>query len=89
MTGTDRAGRAIQTCRRAGLPVVGPEDCTCSLRGRLVVLAQQDGLRILWPYNQHCPIHRPRQLEQPVLVQSWRARPLTARDTWTRKASSR
>jgi hypothetical protein len=89
MTGADGVGRAIQACRRAGLPVIDPEDCTCSLRGRLVVLAEHDGLRVVWPYDQDCPIHRRRELEQPVLIGSWAARARAASDAWTRKASSR
>jgi hypothetical protein len=74
MTSGDGVGRAMEACRRAGLPVVHPEDCTCSLRGRLVVLAQHDGLWVVWPYDQHCPIHRRRELERPVLIGSWPAR---------------
>jgi hypothetical protein len=36
MTGEDQLKRTIQACRRAGLPVIDEQDCTCSLRGRLV-----------------------------------------------------
>ena len=53
MTGTAPKRRAIDACRRAGLPVVGPHDCTCALRGRLVVLAcTSSGLEVLWPYDE-------------------------------------
>jgi hypothetical protein len=45
---TDRdARRAIEACRRAGLPVVNPGDCTCRLAGRLVVLARAAGLEVV------------------------------------------
>ena len=40
---TDQLNRTIDACRRAGLPVVDERDCTCGLRGRLVVLARPDG----------------------------------------------
>jgi hypothetical protein len=68
MTGGDRGKRAIKACREAGFPVIDPEDCTCGLSGRLVVLAGPDGLRIVWPYEQRCPIHgaRDRERLQPV-----------------------
>jgi hypothetical protein len=56
---------AIRACRDAGLPVIHPADCTCSLRGRLVILVQADGLRVVWPYDQRCPIHRYRERERP------------------------
>lgn len=52
------AGRTIDACRHAGLPVVDEEDCTCGLDRRLVVLAGPDGLRVLWPYDRPCPVHR-------------------------------
>jgi len=48
---------AIQACRDAGLPVIDRESCTCGLRGRLVVLAREDGLRVVCPYDQPCPVH--------------------------------
>jgi hypothetical protein len=57
MTGVDEANRAIRACQHAGLPVVNPGDCTCAFRGRLVVLAQARGLRVVWPYEEPCPIH--------------------------------
>jgi hypothetical protein len=57
MTGADQVKRAIHACRHAGLPVIDPADCACGLRGRLVVLIRPDGLRVLWPYEQRCPIH--------------------------------
>ena len=46
MTGVDDAKRAIRACQHAGLPIVNPEDCTCALRGRLVVVAGPDGLEL-------------------------------------------
>ena len=61
MTARDQrhARRTIEACRHAGLSVVHPDDCTCSLAGRLVVLAGPEGLRLEWPYDQRCPIHSP------------------------------
>ena len=93
MTGGDRGKRAIQACREAGFPVIDPEDCTCGLSGRLVVLAGPDGLRIVWPYEQRCPIHgaRDRERPQPVTrVRAGRSRSQAATETWTQgKASGR
>ena len=95
MTGGEhnQVRRAIQACRSAGLPVVNPEDCTCSLSGRLVVLDGPDGLRLVWPYDQRCPIHglRDRDGSQPVTrVRATRSRSQAARDPWTqRKVSGR
>jgi RecB family endonuclease NucS len=59
MTGQDQdqVKRAVDACRRAGLPVIGPAQCTCSLRGRLVVRASAHRLEVLWPYDRPCPIH--------------------------------
>jgi hypothetical protein len=57
MTGGDQARRAIRACQHAGLRVVNLGDCTCALRGRLVVLALPHGLRVVWPYEEPCPIH--------------------------------
>jgi hypothetical protein len=60
--------RTIQACRRAGLPVVDDGDCTCGLRGRLVVMiARSGGLEVVWPYDRRCPIHgrRDRARRQP------------------------
>jgi hypothetical protein len=66
MIGTAPKRRAIEACWRAGLAVVDARDCTCGLRGRLVVVARSSGgLEILWPYAERCPIHRPRDHEQP------------------------
>jgi hypothetical protein len=65
MTGADRVTRAIKACRAAGFPVIDTEDCTCGLSGRLVVLAGPDGLRIVWPYEQRCPLHAARDRERP------------------------
>lgn len=50
---------AIDACRRAGLPVIQEQDCTCGLAGRLVVLASPDGLRVIWPYHRPCRVHDP------------------------------
>jgi hypothetical protein len=57
MTGGDEAKRAIRACQHAGLRVVIAGDCTCGLRGRLVVLALPQGLRVVWPYEERCAIH--------------------------------
>ena len=57
MTRADQPTRAIRACHHAGLPVVNPGDCTCALRGRLVVLAWPGGLRVVWPYEERCRIH--------------------------------
>ncbi|MBV8999649.1 MAG: hypothetical protein JO304_11340 [Solirubrobacterales bacterium] len=58
-------GRTIDACRRAGLLVAHEDDCTCSLDGRLVVLASPHGLRVLWPYDRQCPVHDPRDRQAP------------------------
>jgi len=60
----DQVGRAIEACRTAGRPVLDPQDCTCGLSGRLVVLAGPQGLRLVWPYEHPCPIHGPRARER-------------------------
>ena len=70
---------ATQACRDAGLPVVGPEDCTCRLRGRLVVLARADGLRVLWPYDQRCPVH-----DSPTTHNASHEPPQRRNHTWVR-----
>jgi hypothetical protein len=57
MTRGDQARRAIRACQHAGLRVVNLGDCTCALLGRLVVLALPHGLRVVWPYEEPCPIH--------------------------------
>lgn len=89
----DQVRRAIQACRCAGLPVVNPDDCTCGLSGQLVVLTGPDGLRLVWPYEQRCPIHSPRDREgsQPVTgVRATRPRARAAGEVWAqRKASGR
>ena len=76
MTGSEHSQirRAIQACRDAGLPVVDPDDCTCSLSGRLVVLARPDGLKVVWPYEQRCPVHGPRDRDDAAGADSRRAR---------------
>jgi hypothetical protein len=63
--------RTIDACRGAGLAVVDERDCTCGLRGRLVVLARAAGLEVIWPYDRRCPTHglrdpnAPRQAPRP------------------------
>jgi len=57
VTGADQASRAIRACQRAGLPVISGYECSCRLRGRLVVLAHPGRLEIVWPYCHPCPIH--------------------------------
>lgn len=89
----DQVRRAIEACRNAGLPVIDPQDCTCGLSGRLVVLAGPDGLRVVWPYEQRCPIHGSRAREGSSWSREFaplaRA-PRPVRDVWTaRKASGR
>jgi hypothetical protein len=86
MTGTDPVTRAIDACRRAGLPVIEAKQCTYGLRGRLVVLDGPDGLRILWPYDGRCPVHGPRDREAPRPTR--RPRPNRSRSTATRHASA-
>ena len=91
MTGGDRVTRAIKACREAGFPVIDPEDCTCGLSGRLVVLAGPDGLRIVWPYEQRCPIHgaRDRERPQPVTrLRAGRSRSQPATQAWRRSKAS-
>ena len=93
MTGSEHSQvrRAIQACRHAGLPVVEPDDCTCGLYGRLVVLAAPDGLRLVWPYDQRCPIHgvRDREGSQPVTrVRAKRSRSQVAAEAWTQRNRS-
>jgi hypothetical protein len=71
---TDRApGRAIEACRRAGVAIVEPAHCICSLHGRLIVLASAHRLEVIWPYDRPCPIHDDQQHERPV--RSVRSRP--------------
>jgi hypothetical protein len=53
----ERVSPAIQACRNAGLPVIDRDSCTCGLGGQLVVLAGPDGLRVVCPYDQPCPVH--------------------------------
>jgi hypothetical protein len=65
MTSADRLKRTIDACRRAGLPVIEAKQCTCELRGRLVVFDGPDGLRVLWPYDGRCLAHGPRDREGP------------------------
>ena len=65
MSATNERKRTIDACRHAGLPVIEAKQCTCSLRGRLVVLDGPDGLRVLWPYDGRCLVHGPRDREEP------------------------
>jgi hypothetical protein len=75
MTGQDPVKRAIEACRAAGLPVVDHDECTCNLRGRLVVLAYAHGLQVVWPYDRCCPIHGVHERERiPATVRSRRIR---------------
>jgi len=62
MTNRDRDSRTVgsraeRACRRAGLPVVAEHECSCALRGRLVIVAGAHGLGVGWPYAWRCPIH--------------------------------
>jgi hypothetical protein len=91
MTGGDRGKRAIKACRAAGFPVIDPEDCTCGLSGRLVVLAGPDGLRIVWPYKQRCPIHGAPDCERPqpiTPVRAGRSSSQAATEAWTQSEAS-
>ncbi len=83
MTGSDerQVRRAIRACRSAGLPVIEPGDCSCGLSGHLVVLARPDGLRLLWPSEQRCPIHAPRRREAPTPPVGATRSPLPDRQT--------
>ena len=89
MTGNqqDQLNPAIQACRHAGLPVIDPQDCTCAVRGRLVVLARANGLEIVWPYDQRCPIHGPRDRGATAAdaTSRRRSRSQAARETWARR----
>jgi hypothetical protein len=84
--------RTIDACRDAGLAVVNERDCTCGLRGRLVVLARAGSLEVIWPYDRRCPTHglrdpdAPRQAARPRRrrSRSWAAREASA----TRKAGA-
>jgi hypothetical protein len=67
--GNHRVNRAIHACRRAGLAVVESGGCSCGLCGQLVVLAQPDGLRVMWPYDERCRVHDPRERERQRPVQ--------------------
>src|SRR5450755_4075496 len=85
MTGADQLKRTIHACRRAGLPVIDEQDCTCNLRGQLVVLARADGLQVMWPYERPCPIHGLQERDQPartVRCLSRRSRSQAAREAW-------
>lgn len=70
--------RAVRVCRRAGLPVVDQHDCTCALRGRLVVLARAHGLELIWPYERTCPIHGSDNVARPQPGVRSRRRPARA-----------
>ena len=93
MTGADQLKRTIDACRRAGLPVIEAKQCTCGLRGRLVVLDGPDGLRVLWPYDGRCLVHGPRDREGPAPARrprQGRSRSQAAREAWAeRKAGTR
>jgi hypothetical protein len=84
MTDIDHRNRTIDACRRASLPVVGQQQCTCELRDRLVVLATPDGLRLLYPYQDRCRLHDPPDREAPrpaARPRSTQSRPDTGRQT--------
>jgi len=53
----NQLNRTIDACRDAGLPVVNERDCTCGLRGRLIVLARAAGLEVIWSYDRRCLTH--------------------------------
>jgi RecB family endonuclease NucS len=93
MTSADQLKRTIDACRRAGLPVIEAKQCTCSLRGRLVVLDGPDGLRVLWPYDGRCLVHAPRDREGPMptgRARQGRSRSPAAPEAWAeRKAGAR
>ena len=93
MTGADQLKRTIDACRRVGLPVIEAKQCTCGLRGRLVVLDGPDGLRVLWPYDGRCLVHSPRDrqgLRSARRPRQGRFRSQAARDAWAeRKAGTR
>lgn len=57
--------RAIRVCLDVGLPVVTPQECACALAGQLVVVIRPDGLRLVWPYEEPCPVHRDLVPERP------------------------
>jgi hypothetical protein len=83
MTGAHPVTRTIDACRHAGLPVIEAKQCTCGLRGRLVVLDGPDGLRVLWPYDGRCLVHGQRDREAPASPRRlWqgRSRSQAARD---------
>ena len=89
---TIELNRTIDACRDAGLPVVDERDCTCRLRGRLVVLARAGGLEVIWPYDRRCPIHGLRDPDVPrraARPRRRRSRSWAAREAWaTRKAGA-
>lgn len=91
MTTDGEATRAIEACRRAGLPVIDEGDCTCQLAGRLVVVARADRLEVVWPYDRRCPIHGTQELRAPArTAQSPPGRSQAARPAWTtREAGAR
>ena len=83
-------GRAVDACRRAGLPVIEAKQCTCSLRGRLVVLDGPDGLRVMWPYDGRCLVHTPRDREGPMPARrprQGRSRSPAAREAWAERTA--
>ena len=61
----NQLNRTIDACRDAGLPVIDEHDCTCRLRGRLVVVARAGGLEVIWPYDRRCPTHGLRDPDVP------------------------
>jgi len=85
--------RTIDAGRDAGLPVVDECDCTCGLRGRLVVLARAAGLEVIWPYDRRCPIHGLRNPDVALPAarpRRRRSRSWAAREAWAmRNAGAR
>jgi len=88
MSDADQPNRTIDACRRAGVAVVEEKQCTCGLRGRLVVLVSPDGLRVLWPYDASCLVHRPGDREGPRPAGrpgSCRSRSQATRERWAER----
>jgi hypothetical protein len=83
--------RAIRACQFAGLPILEPDDCSCGLCGRLVVLDGPDGLQLVWPYDQRCPVHDPRDRDASrptAAVGGAPSRLQAATEIWTQPKAS-
>jgi hypothetical protein len=88
MTDQDPVKRAIEACRAAGLPVVESDECTCNLRGRLVVLAHTHGLHVVWPYDRCCPmqgVHERERIAATVSSRRGRSRSQAATEALGRR----